>query len=175
MSEALIKAAQKGDQDAFLDLIKQHDRQVMSVVYRFTACFSEREDMYQDIFLHIFQSIKKFKFKASFNSWLYRVAMNRSLSYIRRNKPAQVFDELPASNGVDFEQRAKLSAVHKALAALKGQQRICFHLFYVEDWSVEEIADVLDCKQGTVKAHLQRARLKIKSAREVRTWLANPI
>lgn len=174
MSTELIKAAQAGDANAFTALLKQYDRQVMSVVYRFSGSMADREDLYQDIFLHVFQSLKKYDFRAKFSTWLYRVALNRCYSYLRSKKPLEPFEDSREA-APDFERRAKLQAVHQALNGLRGPQRISFHLFYVESWSVEEIAQVLECKSGTVKAHLQRARTKIKSAREVRTWLANPI
>lgn len=174
MTKEWIEAAQKGDTEAFLALLQMHDRQVMSVVYRFAGCMADREDLYQDIFIHVFQSIKKYQFRASFRTWLYRVALNRCYSYLRSRKSFEVLED-QGGNPLDFESRAKIQAVHQALAKLRGPQRISFHLFYVESWSVEEIAEVLHCQVGTVKAHLQRARSKIKSAREVRTWLANPI
>jgi len=174
MSDQLIKDAQKGDHEALLELLSMHDRQTMSVVYRFSGNAYDREDLYQDIFLHVFKSIKTYKFKASFQTWLYRVALHRCCSYMRR-KPNEVpLAESPEAHRLDFEARAKLKSIQNALGRLRGPQRISFHLFYIEDWQVEDIAEVLDCKPGTVKAHLQRARNKVKSAWEVRKWRASP-
>lgn len=174
MAFQLIQAAQAGDQAAFLQLLKQHDRQLMAVVYRFAGSYADREDLYQDIFLHVFQSLKKFAFQADFKTWLYRVALNRCCSFHRRRPKTITMEPLTTAKLPDFEKRAKLKAIQSALRRLRGPQRISFHLFYIEDWAIEKIAEVLNCRPGTVKAHLQRARNKIKSAREVRTWLATP-
>ena len=76
-----------------------------------------------------------------------------------------------AGRQVDWEQRAKLSAIQQALSRVKGAQRICFHLHYIEDWSVARIAEMLDCKNGTVKSHLNRARDRIRKDPRVRPWL----
>ena len=174
MTDQLIRLAQTGEHEAFLELLKTHDRQLMSVVYRFAGNACDREDLYQDIFLHVFKSIKSYNFKADFRTWLYRVALNRCCSFMRR-KPSEVpLAESPAGFRADFETRAKLKSVQKALAGLRGPQRICFHLYYIEDWEVEDIAAVLNCKPGTVKAHLQRARNKVRSSWEVRKWRTSP-
>lgn len=174
MADQLIRLAKAGDHEAFMKLLSMHDRQLMSVVYRFSGNSCDREDLYQDIFLHVFKSIKSYHFKASFKTWLYRVALNRCCTFLRR-KPNEVpLAEVPGGFRMDFETRARLSAIHKALSRLRGPQRISFHLFYIEDWAIDDIAEVLDCKPGTVKAHLQRARNKVKSAWEVRKWRTNP-
>lgn len=175
MTTELIKAAQKGSHEAFLALLRQYDRQLMSVVYRFSGSYSDREDLYQDIFIHVFQSLGKFKFEASFKTWLYRVALNRCITYLRRKPVELELDPAIPVHHLDFEKRAKVRAIFEGLRKLRGPQRICFHLFYVEGWSVEEIAEVQGCRPGTVKAHLQRARTKIKSEKEVRLWIANPV
>jgi len=171
---ALIEGAQAGDHDAFLALLARYDRQIMSVVYRFTSGRYDREDLYQEVFLHCFRSIRRFRFRSSLKTWLYRVALNRSVTYMRKRQPvvAALRDE-PAPE-VDWERREKLRSVHRALGRLRGRQRICFHLHYVEGWRVDEIAAVLDCSEGTVKSHLNRARGKIRRDREVVVWLTNP-
>lgn len=173
MERHLIERAQQGDREAFLDLLTQHDRQIMSVIFRFCGDLYDREDLYQEIFLQCFLSIKSYRYQSSFRTWLYRVALNRCIDYMRKQKP---LTQLPhgAASPPDWERRAKLRAVHNALSRLKGPQRICFHLYYVEQWSLEEIKDLLGCGEGTVKSHLHRARAKIKQDDEVLLWQTNP-
>ena len=72
------------------------------------------------------------------------------------------------------ERREKLRAVHRALSHLRGKQRVCFHLHYIEDWPVKDIADTLELSEGTVKSHLNRARGKIREDQEVLVWRTNP-
>jgi len=173
MESELLMKARKGNHNAFLALLKQYDRQVMSVICRFTGDLYDREDLYQDIFMHCFASLKKFRFEASFQTWLYRLAFNRCLDYIKKKKP--VLEEIDrATVGIDWERREKLQAVQRAMSRLKGPQRICFHLLYVEEWTGPEIAQMMGCSEGAVKSHLDRARRKVRQDREVLLWQTNP-
>ena len=169
----LLAAAQRGEHDAFVDLLALHDRQIMSVVYRFTCDQYDREDLYQEVFLHCFRSIGQFRGRSSFRTWLYRLSLNRCVSYMQKKPPLGEPPPDAPGPAIDFVRREKLAAVHRALARLKGPQRICFHLHYVEQWRVEEIAELLDCRPGTVKSHLNRARGKVRQDDEVLTWQTN--
>jgi RNA polymerase sigma-70 factor (ECF subfamily) len=177
-----ITAAKKGDSDAFLRLLRQYDRQVMSVIYRFSGDLYDREDLYQDIFLHAFQAIRKFRGQAAFATWLYRVALNRCLVYMRSNRlkhgstaPIDAsFDQLESDGekaDASLEQHQRMLAVQQAMQKLKGPQRICFHLYYIEEWDHDRIAATLAISTNTVKSHLHRARTKVRDSQEVAQWL----
>jgi RNA polymerase sigma-70 factor (ECF subfamily) len=170
---ALIKMAQDGNSEAFLELISRYDRQVMSVIYRLTYDQFDREDLYQEIFLSCFRSIKSFRFRSSFVTWLYRVALNRSLSYLKKNRRKVDYQEAPA-RGHDPDRQAKLEAVQRAFSRLHGNEKLCFHLHYMEEWDIERIAKVLDCAEGTIKSYLHRARNRVKVDPEVLVWQTNP-
>ena len=172
-SRELIIRAQKGDREAFLELIQGCDRHIMSVVYRFTGDLYDRQDLYQEVFLRSFRSIKKFRFKANFQTWLYRLALNCCIDYMKKNQPT---DPLPENRLAEpnWESREKIKAVHRALTRIRGPQRIAFHLHYIEGWDLKEIAELLHCKEGTVKSHLNRARNKIKRDHKVLLWQSNP-
>ncbi len=169
----LIRRAQKGDHEAFLALLERYDRQIMSVVYRFTTDQFDREDLYQEVFMHIYTSIRKFSFKSSLVTWMYRIALNQCISYMKKRTPVGDFQEM-AAPGIDFEQRQKLNAVRAALDRLKGQQKISFHLHYIEGFSTDDIAEILACSAGAVKSHLNRARIKVRADKEVLAWQTNP-
>lgn len=170
METALIARARKGNHQAFLKLVARNDRALMSVIYRFTGNQFDREDLYQDIFLHCWKSIGKFKGNASFTTWLYRLAMNRCISYMRKNRDDTVTHDQDLPYSPNPEKRAKLQAVMRAAEKLNGAQRICFHLFFVENWKQDEIAEVLNCETGTVKSHLNRAKQKVMTSKEVTAW-----
>ena len=175
MEEELVRSAQKGDHDAFLALLAQHDRQIMSVIYRFSANLYDREDLYQEIFLHAWKSLKRFRFRSSFRTWLYRVSLNRCIDYMRKKKVMDDLDgEPPADSDESMEQREKIRAAHRAFSRLRGPQRICLFLYYIEGWDLRDIAGVIGCREGTVKSHLDRARRKVKKDREVLIWQTNP-
>lgn len=168
--ETAVAQAKRGDHDAFMHLVALHDRQLMAVVRRFTHDQYDREDLYQDIFLHVFKSIRSFRGRSSFNTWLYRLALNRCMDWNKRRTPVlEPSDQ--AAPGVDWEQRRKLTAVHKAMGHLSDKERVCFHLHYVEEWRPGEIAEMLGCREGTVKSNLNRARQKIRKDKQVAPWL----
>lgn len=169
----LIRRAQKGDHEAFLELLERYDRQIMSVVYRFTTDQFDREDLYQEVFMHIYKSIREFSFKSSLVTWMYRIALNQCINYMKKRTPFSDFQEVAAPS-VDYEQRQKLNAVRAALDRLNGQQKISFHLHYIEGFSTDDIAEILACSPGTVKSHLNRARIKVRADKEVLAWQTNP-
>jgi RNA polymerase sigma factor (sigma-70 family) len=170
---ALIKRAQDGDSDAFLDLISRYDRQIMSVIYRLAFDQCDREDLYQEVFLGCFQSIKSFKFRSSFVTWLYRLALNRSITYLRKNNRRKLdFQEEPTC-APDMDRQGKLEAIQRAFSRLHGNEKLCFHLYYIEEWDVGRIAETLDCAEGTVKSYLARARNHVKMDPEVLVWQTN--
>lgn len=169
----LIQKAQKGDSGAFLELISRYDRQIMSVIYRLNCNRCDREDIYQEIFLACFKSIGSFKFRSSFSTWLYRVALNRSLSYMKKNTRVIEFSQGDTGDA-DEDANEKLKAVRSALAQINGLQKICFHLYYIEGWDIERIAETLECAPGTVKSHLYRARNRIRMDPGVLIWRTNP-
>ncbi len=170
--EELIRKAREGDAEAFLALVKRHDRQIMSVVYRFSGDHCDREDLYQEVFLHGYKAIKSYRFQASFRTWLYRVALNRCIDYMKK-KPIVREVEDSAVPPEDWERRGKVRAVLKAMSRLKGPQRICFFLYYVEGWTIRDIKALVGLQEGTVKSHLNRARQKIKKDRGVLLWQAS--
>ena len=168
--ETQIERARRGDQEAFLALLARHDQRIMSIVYRFTANLYDREDLYQEIFLHCFKSIRAFKAQSQFGTWLTRLALNRCITYMKKQSPPSLPPESDPVPPPDFARREQLRAVRRALARLEGRQQIAFHLYYIEEWSPDRIAEVLACSTGAVKSHLDRARKKIKLDREVRPW-----
>ena len=174
MQPELIRRAQAGDHRAFIELLRGCDRQIMSIVYRFSGNRYDREDLYQEIFLHCFRSIASFNFKANFKTWLTRLALNRCIDYMQKAPPVVELQESPG-NEVDWEQGAKLAAVHAAMSQLGGAQKICFHMYYIEEWTLKEITELLECSEGTVKTHLSRARERVKSHTRVMQWQPNPI
>ena len=171
--EALVKQAQEGDEVAFLELLRKYDRQIMSVIYRFSGDVYDREDLYQEIFLHCFKSIGSYQFRSEFRTWLYRVALNRCAEYMKKKPIVKEVVET-AAPPLDWERREKLRSVHDAMNRLHGPQRISFHLHYVEGWTIDEIGEVLGVRSGTVKSHIDRARKKIRQTREVLRWQTNP-
>ncbi len=168
----LIDRAKAGDREAFVGLLARYDRQIMSVVYRYTGNHFDREDLYQEVFLHVFQALRDYRGEAAFLTWLYRIALNRCTRHLAARRRFELLQDT-AGAAADHERQARLQAVHGAISRLKGPQRLCFHLHYIEDWPVDRIAETLAIEHGTVKSHLNRARKKIKLDKEVLAWQTN--
>ncbi|MDZ7271599.1 MAG: sigma-70 family RNA polymerase sigma factor, partial [candidate division KSB1 bacterium] len=80
----LIRRAQQGDSQAFDQLVRRHDRQVLSLAYDLTGNIEDAKDIYQEVFLRTYRRIQSFRFESAFSTWLYRITLNCALSFRRR-------------------------------------------------------------------------------------------
>jgi RNA polymerase sigma-70 factor, ECF subfamily len=161
----LIQACQRGERDSFRVLFELHKDAVYSIALRFTGDPAEAMDIAQETFLKLFSSIKEFRGGSSFESWLYRLVVNRCLDrkrYGRRFLPLvdDIIGRLRSSgeNVLHRLLRKELSdRIGSAVARLPPDLRIMIVLRYTQGLSYEEIADALGCARGTVASRLYRA------------------
>lgn len=165
----LVALAKGGDHRAFTRLLETHDRRVMSVIVRFTGNRFDRDDLYQDIFMACYLALPRFNGTCAFYTWLHRIALNQCISFIRSRKTFEPEEDIAAEDD-DWERKAQLRAVSNAQKQLVGAQQIGFHLYYVEQWLIEDIAELLECSVSAAKTHIHRAREKIRADEEVRKW-----
>jgi RNA polymerase sigma-70 factor, ECF subfamily len=149
-------------------------REFRSKIFRFTFNYTknreEQEDLVQDIFYNVFLSIKNFKNKSSLSTYIYTIARNVCVNYIKRNiKDRQRFENLVA----DFEEKTVPSAENalemsenmkyffKIMDLLPGEQREAFFLSEIENLKYEEIAKILEIPVGTVKSRINRAKTSV--------------
>ncbi len=170
----LIHAALKGDNTAYKKLMKKYHDAIYNFIYRMIHDKHQVEDLTQEAFIKAFQSLASFNEEYAFSTWLYKIATNNSIDYIRKrklqtysiDKPIDAKDsdysfELPDdSYETDMEmisdQRAKM--LNEAITKLPEKYRKVIHLRHVDEKSYEEIAEQLKLPIGTVKAHIFRAR-----------------
>ena len=179
--EILIKNAQEDDLAAFGELVRQYDKRVMTLAYRFLHDTEDAKDAYQEIFLRVFQNIGKFRFDSEFSSWLYRIVVNFCISYSKKRKRYrfysideqlaedenswQIIPRGTAKNPEENYLNAEIDySIRKALNSLSPQQRSVFILKHYHDQKLSEIAVTMNCKVGTVKNHLFRAIQKMRKA-----------
>jgi RNA polymerase sigma-70 factor (ECF subfamily) len=161
----VIEACQRGDYDAFRALFEAHKDRVYSIALRYSGDRAEAMDIAQETFLKLLGSIRDFRADASFESWLYRIVVNRCLDHKRRGRRW-----LPFLDGLlDAVSAPAESALHRLLRAeqeqsvqsivgkLPDEQRIVVVLRYTEGLSYDQIAEVLGCSAGTVASRLNRA------------------
>ena len=175
---AWIKRAQRGEHEAFGLLVERYQRRVFSQVFRVIRRPDEVEDMAQEVFLKAFRAIRSYDFRSPFGAWLSRVAINHCLDYLRKERASRVTyhwqigeeslrrieaqTENPEGGGLDPEQQATVrDLVGKLLDRAPAEDRIVLGLKELEGLSVEEIAEILNLKQSTVKVRLHRARKRM--------------
>ena len=121
------------------------------------------DDLAQETFIKAYTCIASFKGLANFSTWLYRIAYNVCYDYIRNRKETDALDTRQVDAQCHTHQRdiGLEMDLYRALAMLKEIERTCINLFYMEDLSIDKIADITGCPAGTVKSHLSRAKQKL--------------
>jgi RNA polymerase sigma factor (sigma-70 family) len=169
-----IKKALKGDQVAYRAILKKYHDQVYNLLYRMVHDKDEVEDLTQEAFIKAFNSLKNFNEEFAFSTWLYKIATNNCIDYIRKKKLAtfSIDKPLESKDGeYSFEipdttyqpdkdliagQRTRI--LEEAVNALPEKYRQVIMMRHTEDKDYQEIADELQLPLGTVKAHIFRAR-----------------
>lgn len=170
----LVKLAVQGDEQAYAELMNRYKKKVETIVNRIVRQKSETEDLVQEIFTKAFTSISTFKSEFSFSTWLYKIATNHCIDFVRRRKIStysldeeyeleddSIHREIPDwSNIPDREllQKQKNEIIHEAINSLPEHYRKVIIMRHFEDKSYEEIAKELKLPLGTVKVHIFRAR-----------------
>jgi RNA polymerase sigma-70 factor (ECF subfamily) len=170
--KALVRQAQRGDHEAFATLVTRHQRYVYNLAYRLLRNMDEAADLTQEAFLRAWRGLSGFRGDSKFTTWLYRIVTNlcyNRLPGLQRqiaeadvdsaHALAQPADQTPPAAIERREQRAWL---HRQIAALPKKYQLVITLFYLQELSYREIAQVLDVPLGTVKTHLHRARAQLK-------------
>lgn len=171
----LVRRCLAGENSAWEDLLKTHSRKVYNLCYRFTGRSGEAEDLTQEVFIKIFQTLRTYdETQGTFSTWLSRVARNHLVDHYRRTKKDRVTSSLedevteveekhnPAGDpmaGVESRERREL--IQAALDALSPDMREAVILRDFQDLDYQEIAEVLSVPEGTVKSRINRGRLEL--------------
>lgn len=162
----LVRAAQRGDLDAFGELMRRHEQPTYRLALRMLGSPAEAEDAAQDAFLRAWKALPKFQGTSSFSTWLYRITTNRCLNIIDARRPSEPLDETRAGDRRDdpasrAQERERMSALTASIGGLPAEQRAALVLREFEGLSYEDIADVLQISLAAVKGRIHRARAQI--------------
>lgn len=157
----LIESCRLGNRDAQRQLYERHCAQMYRLMYRMVG-ESNADDLTQQVFYCLFQRLDKFEARSSFSTWLYRLASNEALQFLRR-RPQRVPDRVMVSEPMDdrisaTERTEQRDLLEYALAQLHPDLRVIFLLRESEELSYYDIAMTLDIAEGTVASRLNRAR-----------------
>jgi RNA polymerase sigma-70 factor (ECF subfamily) len=178
--EELIEKTAAKDHGAFKTLVDRHQTSVVNTCYGLVGSREDAEDVAQEVFLQVYKSAHKFRHQAKFSTWLYRIAVNRSLNFIRDNKwsrrlknlsawlegDSQQVNSLPAPDSsrpdVVLERKEQDRRLKKAIDSLPREQKAAFVLNKYEGLPYREIADVLKCSLSSVESLIHRAKLNLQ-------------
>ena len=180
--ELLIRRAQRGDADAFEQLLLEHQKNVYNLCYRMAGDPDDAMDLSQETFLRAWRCLDQYQFASAFSTWLYRLCSNICIDFLRKRRRQQTvpltFEDadgeeqtyaVPDAQPLPEEQ-VELKLTRETLAAAMAQllpeHRAVLQLRVINELSYEQIADVLDVQIGTVKSRLSRARAQLKKILE---------
>jgi RNA polymerase sigma-70 factor (ECF subfamily) len=166
---ALIVQAQRGDKQAFGELVRCHQAGVVGVAYRLCGNARLAEDAAQEAFVRAWQHLPAYQPRSAFRNWLYRIATNATLDSLRRERPSLELDELTPDRSDDglqarVERHEQADVVRQAVMALPDASRAVLVLREYEEMSYREIADTLGIPMGTVMSRLSYARERLRSS-----------
>lgn len=181
MTEAeLISKAQQGDEDAFAQLLDDHQGKVYGLILRLTGSPEDAMELTQETFFNAWRGLPSFQRNSKFSTWLYRLATNVTIDFLRKEKRRRSLsvsslsvdgdDDLRVLDVPDHrftpqseaERRELQEAVHQGISKLSDEHRQVLVLRELNGLSYSEIAQVLDIEEGTVKSRISRARLALR-------------
>ena len=178
--EVLVRAARQGDLGAYDDLVRRYQERIYATIYHMTANHEDANDLAQESFIKAFQALKSFKGGSSFYTWLYRIAVNKTINFLKQRKNrihlslndldfntehnpdlvALISEQTPRREINLSELQEKLNA---ALLKLSEPHRLVVVLHDVQGMPHDEIAKVMECNIGTVRSRLFYARQQLQA------------
>jgi RNA polymerase sigma factor (sigma-70 family) len=166
-----IEQVLAGNSNSYSYIVDWHKDKAYNLAFRICGNHEEAEEIAQDSFLKAYRALENFKKKSSFATWLYRIVYNTAISNVRIKKrgvlsledfPADAIDFIGISeNEIEAEKEYRSSLVNFALQKINEEERGLISLYYYEDMSTEEIADVTGINKSNIKVKLFRARQKM--------------
>jgi len=176
----LIKGIQMADRQAFRTLVESYQKMVVNTCLGIVHNQSDAEDLAQEVFLEVFRKADQFRGDARLSTWLYRIAVNRSLNFMRANRKKRFWQSLEETfsggrnhsreisenrndqpdNEIKDQQRRDM--LHKAIDNLPERQRIAFTLNKYEDLSYQQVAEIMELSLASVESLIHRAKKNLQ-------------
>ena len=180
---ALIRAAQRGDQDAFEELVRAYDRGVLRLAMNLLRSPEDARDVYQEAFLRVYKNLHSFRFDCSFHTWLYRIVTNLCLDHLRRRKvrreepteietadgPLDRAGNIAEERGDSDPERSLLNKelnhrIQRVLGGLTPRERMVFELRHYQGLRLKAIGEALGTSEEAAKNCLFRVTQKMRVA-----------
>ncbi|HYG62036.1 MAG TPA: sigma-70 family RNA polymerase sigma factor [Thermoanaerobaculia bacterium] len=188
----LVAQARGGSQDAFRELVLRFERPVFSLVARMVHDPATAEDLAQEVFVKAFRRLDTYDPQRKLSSWLFKIAHNTTIDFLRRGELDTVplearedegdrgslagvlADETAEGPGAAAERRQMARSLERAIARLRPEYRESVLLFYVEGLAYQEICEITGQPLGTVKTNLHRARKELAAVMTEMGWSPAP-
>ncbi len=182
----LISKLKLGDKAAYNQLIREHGDRVLNTCYKFLLNKEDAEDVYQEVFIELFKSINSFKGEAKLSTWIYRIAVTKSLDEIKKRNRKKRITSVGKILHIDdvmhwigggtmpdksLKEKEKLQEMNDALNTLPDNQRVAFTLSKIEGYSNPEIAEIMNTTVMAAESLIYRAKKKLND--ELKTILKN--
>jgi RNA polymerase sigma-70 factor (ECF subfamily) len=175
----LVKRTRQGDMTAYDELVRRYQERIYATIYHMTSNHEDANDLAQEAFVKAFHALKSFKGGSSFYTWVYRIAVNKTINFLkqRKNKAQMSLDDLDFNAEHDPDLVALISdktprrevhlaelqeKLNSAMQKLSEPHRLVVTLHDVQGLSHEEIARIMDCNIGTVRSRLFYARQQLQ-------------
>ncbi len=161
----LIDQVLAGNEQRYAQLVDLYKSYAFTIAFKVTENRADAEEVAQDAFIKAFHYLKGFKRGARFSTWLYRIVFNTAISHKRKNR--RVFETIEKSINYSvesdntLEKDDKQEYIDQALSRLNEADRLSLQLFYLKEFSLEEVADMMGQKVNTTKVRIHRARLRL--------------
>jgi RNA polymerase sigma-70 factor (ECF subfamily) len=173
----LIEHTLAGDQSAYADLVKRHQRFVFTLAMRFAKSREDAEEIAQDCFIKAYRSLSSFHGQSKFSTWLYSIVYTTAMTFLRKkridtdsiddeNTFIQVENKPSGYDAYDVENKSRSYYLNQAIEQLLPDDATIITLFYKGEQSLEEIGQALNMEANTVKVKLFRARQRLKEKLE---------
>lgn len=171
---ALVVRALTGSEDGFEELVKRYQRPLVAYIYRMTGNYEAALDLTQEVFIKVYNSLARYRDEYKFSTWIYRIAHNVAIDYLRRHSTREqslILDESDADNArpltlmskqpspqIVSEKTQRRAEIERVVGALPGAYRELIVLRHAHDLNYDEIAEVTGLPLGTIKNRIFRAR-----------------
>ena len=173
----LIEQTLAGNQSAYADLVKRHQRFVFTLAMRFTKTREDAEEVAQDCFIKAYRSLASFQQQSKFSTWLYSIVYTTAMTFLRKKRVdttsiddedsyLQIANEPGSYDDNNIENKSRSFYLNQAIAQLSPDDASVLTLFYKGEQSLEEIAQVMGIGANTIKVKLFRARQRLKDKLE---------
>ena len=184
LEEKFINELGQGNREAYSQLIDDYEQKVFATCISFLPNKEDAEDIAQEVFVEVFKSIKKFKAKSKLSTWIYRIATNKCLEFIRKKNTKKRFaymqsifgNEIPFDKtkyftefnhpGVLLENKEKSATIFKAIHQLPEAQKTVFTLHKVDGKSYKEISEIMEKSLSSVESLMFRAKKNLQQQLE---------